>query len=106
MADIQAGIQFFNDEQSLAMRESVEANQKYRESGEPNAMALPNPVNMSFSFAVEAPVEMKQKQNLIGQGWKKADSSMSPPKAYKKRDLKQSEKKSLIMENPNNLINE
>jgi len=41
------------------MRESVEANQKYRESGEPNAMALPNPINMSFSFAVEAPIEMK-----------------------------------------------
>ena len=49
-------------------------------------MVIPNTVNMSFSFAVEAPIEMKQKQNLIGQGWKKADSSMSPPKVVKKRD--------------------
>ena len=34
---------------------------------------------MSFSFAVEAPIEMEQKQKLIGQGWKKrADESAGP----------------------------
>ena len=49
-------------------------------------------MNMSFSFAVEAPVEMEQKQNLIGQGWKKTDTSMCPPKVVKKRDLKSIDK--------------
>lgn len=48
---------------------------------------------MSFSFAVEAPVEMEQKLNLIGQGWKKAETAICPPKVAKKRDVKTNDKK-------------
>lgn len=65
MAEIQKGIKFFNekDEQD----ESIVLRQSDRQQVD-ESMRLGNCTlaNMSFSFAVEAPVEMEHQHKLIG----------------------------------------
>lgn len=81
MAEIQKGIKFFNDEND------EESPLKHDES-----MLQHHVGNMSFSFAVEAPIEMEQKQKLIGQGWKKKADEAAVPQNPNKRQAKQKEK--------------
>lgn len=68
MAEIQKGIKFFNEkdeqDESIMLRES---DKKLVDE----SMRLATG-NMSFSFAVEAPIEMEHQHSLIGQGWKKS----------------------------------
>lgn len=61
MAEIKQNIKFFNEKDEESM-----LDESFRHS-----MAQNSKGNMSFSFAVAAPVEMEQKHKLIGQGWKK-----------------------------------
>lgn len=84
MAEINKNIQFFNEKDEL--REPV-SKQEESMIG-PNCSNIEGP-NMSFSFAVETPIEMVQQHNLIGQGWKNPAALLDP---HNKREVKQKEK--------------
>ena len=73
MADIQCGIQFFNDEKldggEKAEKQAGPTNHDPEDPPQHNQSFMAHsfdPMNMSFSFAVEAPIEMEQKHKLIG----------------------------------------
>ena len=102
MADIQCGIQFFNDEKLTTSADKKESDRCAAKQAAPDLDQSflthgQNPMNMSFSFAVEAPIEMEQKHKLIGQGWKKVSDSQGtkvvPPAQHgRKREAKVSDK--------------
>ena len=73
MAEIQKSIKFFNekdDQDSIMLRDADKKHLLDESMRQNNTCAG----NMSFSFAVEAPIEMEHQHKLIGQGWKKANA--------------------------------
>ena len=91
MAEIQKSIKFFNEkeEQDPITLRGADKRHVLDESMRQNHCGAGN---MSFSFAVEAPVEMEHQHKLIGQGWKKADAKEESSNHINKRQAKQKEK--------------